>query len=114
MGGTFPRFPVLKLVDYFTSATCVPPLAPPDKKDLTGELITAAFSCAVQPDKERCVAGGGTCEVYRDGYYVVNVLCVVVGVVTFVAYIRPKVLHLQSLPLRAWRLAGGYSSVRER
>lgn len=41
----------------------------------------------------------------RDGYYIVNIMCVVVGLVTFVLYIRPKVLHLQSLPMRAWRLA---------
>jgi hypothetical protein len=42
-----------------------------------------------------------------DGYYMVNMLCVLFGAVMFVWYIRPKVLHLQSLPLRAWRLADG-------
>jgi MFS transporter, PAT family, solute carrier family 33 (acetyl-CoA transportor), member 1 len=61
----------------------------------------------MQPDKETCVNGGGTCELLRDGFYYVNIICVIFGVVTFVMYIRPKVLHLQSLPLRAWRLAGG-------
>lgn len=60
----------------------------------------------MQADKERCVDGGGSCEMLRDGYYIVNMICVFVGVVTFAMYIRPKVLHLQSLPLRAWRLAG--------
>jgi hypothetical protein len=83
------------MVDAFTSATCRP-----------GEksLETAPFSCAIQADKERCTLGGGTCEVTRDGYYFVNILCVVFGLVTFVMYIRPKVLQLQALPLRAWRL----------
>jgi hypothetical protein len=45
------------------------------------------------------------CEVLKDGYYTVNVLCVLFGIVTFVMYIRPRVLHLQDLPLKAWRLA---------
>ncbi len=97
---------MLRLVDAFTSATCHPR---PKGSSLSagGSLITEPFSCAIQPEKERCLAGGGTCEMVRDGYYIVNIICVIVGVVTFVAYIRPKVLHLQDLPLRAWRLAPG-------
>ncbi|KAL2180829.1 acetyl-coenzyme A transporter 1-domain-containing protein [Thermothelomyces heterothallicus CBS 202.75] len=97
LGGTFPRFFVLRMVDAFTSATCVPKAA--DSK------FAAPFSCAVQADKERCLADGGVCEMQRDGYYIVNVLCVLVGLVTFVLFIRPKVLQLQALPLRAWRLS---------
>ncbi|KAL2161250.1 hypothetical protein VTH06DRAFT_8470 [Thermothelomyces fergusii] len=99
LGGTFPRFFVLRMVDAFTSAACVPAgpgaAAPP----------AAPSSCAVQADKERCLAAGGVCEMRRDGYYIVNVLCVLVGLVTFVSFIRPKVLQLQALPLRAWRLS---------
>ena len=72
---------------------------------LKGPLVTEAFSCAVQAEKERCENGGGTCEMLRDGYYAVNIMCVAFGVATFMWYIRPKVLQLQSLPLKAWRLA---------
>ena len=105
LGGTFPRFFVLRLVDAFTSATCHPASKAPDASKLTGPLVTQAFECAVQADKERCLAGGGTCNITRDGYYIVNVMCVAIGVFTFIMYIRPKVLQLQALPLRAWRLA---------
>ncbi|RYP79278.1 hypothetical protein DL770_006725 [Monosporascus sp. CRB-9-2] len=108
LGGTFPRYFVLRLVDAFTTATCYPP--PAEKTDvgsLKGPLVTQPFSCALQAEKERCENGGGTCEILHDGYYIVNVICVIVGVLTFVMYIRGKVLHLQSLPLRAWRLAPG-------
>lgn len=84
------------MVDAFTSATCYP-----GKKAAESQ----PYSCSIQPDKERCLAGGGSCEMARDGYYIVNILCVIIGVVTFVSYIRPKVLHLQGLQLRAWRLA---------
>ncbi|KAK3693812.1 acetyl-coenzyme A transporter 1-domain-containing protein [Podospora appendiculata] len=103
LGGTFPRYFVLRLVDYFTSATCIPPSSSAAK--LLSDPIAQPFSCSMQPDKERCLAGGGTCDMTRDGYYIVNIICVALGVVTFALYIRPKVLQLQALPLRAWRLS---------
>jgi hypothetical protein len=107
LGGTFPRYFVLKFVDIFTVANCEPPSKPPaDLKNPT-DAITKAFSCALEPDKDRCLKGGGTCNVEWDGFYIVNVLCVLIGVVTFVGYIKPAVFRLQALPLRAWRLAGG-------
>ncbi|KAL8768788.1 MAG: hypothetical protein Q9209_005077 [Squamulea sp. 1 TL-2023] len=105
LGGTFPRIFTLKLVDYFTIATCHPPLEPPkDLSTLKGDLITTPFSCALEAQKHRCLDGAGTCDISRDGYYITNVICVVVGVVTFWGYIRPAALKLQGLPLRAWRL----------
>lgn len=104
LGGTFPRYFVLRLVDSFTSATCNPG-QPKLAAELKGPLVTQPFSCSLQIDKERCLAGGGTCDVTRDGYYIVNILCVLVGLLTFVFYIKPRVLHLQNLPMRAWRLS---------
>ncbi|KAF4549292.1 Acetyl-coenzyme A transporter-like protein [Elsinoe fawcettii] len=103
LGGTFPRYFVLKFVDMFTAATCTPPSIP--RKDLKGELVTQAFSCALESEKHRCVDGGGSCNITRDGYYIVNILCIAIGVVTFWGYIKPTVNKLQSLPLRAWRIA---------
>jgi hypothetical protein len=108
LGGTFPRFFVLRMVDYFTSATCIPGSS--SEPTSAAAAVTEPFSCAVQADKERCLAGGGTCEMHRDGYYIVNILCVLIGVVTFVLFIRPKVLQLQALPLWAWRLSSAPSA----
>ncbi|RKK87064.1 Uncharacterized protein C21B10.09 [Fusarium oxysporum] len=110
LGGTFPRYFVLRLVDSFTVATCEPGKS--DATTIKGTLIKDAFSCAVQSEKERCEAGGGTCHMIHDGYYTVNILCVLFGAATFFWYIKPKVLHLQSLPLRAWRLAPGNENKR--
>ncbi|KAL2020970.1 hypothetical protein VTK56DRAFT_7744 [Thermocarpiscus australiensis] len=116
LGGTFPRFFVLRLVDAFTSATCLPnPHPDPSSTSTKPEVVppvTTPFSCAVQADKERCLADGGVCEMLRDGYYIVNVLCVLVGVVSFALFIRPKVMQLQALPLRAWRLSSTSSSLK--
>jgi len=67
LGGTFPRFFVLKFVDMFSVATCIPPSKPP--ADLKGTLITQPFSCVLEAEKHRCLAGGGVCDVRRDGTY---------------------------------------------
>ena len=134
LGGTFPRFFVLKFVDAFSRATCTPPS--PDSKfstPLKGPLITQAFSCVLEAEKHRCTDGGGVCTMQRDGtsifpslrlcegkmccvwsilltyvlrflgYYIVNILCVMFGIVTFWGFIRPAAMKLQALPLRAWR-----------
>ncbi|RDW77020.1 hypothetical protein BP6252_05073 [Coleophoma cylindrospora] len=108
LGGTFPRFFVLKLVDAFTVANCVPPAA--DFKlpsTLKGPLVTAAFSCAAANEKDRCIQGGGVCDIVTDGYYVMNIVCVIIGIITFWGFIKPAALKLQALPLRAWRIAEG-------
>lgn len=106
LGGTFPRFFVLRMVDAFTVATCHPS-SYTSKPAATDQ---SPFSCAVQADKERCLAAGRVCELQRDGYHTVNILCVLIGVVTFVLFIRPRVLQLQALPLRAWRLSSSPAS----
>ncbi|KAM3084429.1 hypothetical protein ACMFMG_001467 [Clarireedia jacksonii] len=108
LGGTFPRFFVLKLVDAFTVATCLPPAS--DYKlspNLKGPLVTSSFSCAMAAEKDRCLGGGGICDIERDGYYVMNIVCIIIGAVTFWGYIKPAALKLQALPLRAWRVGEG-------
>jgi hypothetical protein len=107
LGGTFPRYFILKLVDFFTEATCIPPTTPPAADSLKDALVTTSFSCALEPEKNRCIHGGGTCVIGRDGYYITNILCVLIGVVTFTMFIKPAATKLQALPLRAWRLTQG-------
>jgi PAT family acetyl-CoA transporter-like MFS transporter 1 len=91
----------------FTVATCHPRDPLPKGFELKGPLITESFSCALEAEKRRCLDGGGTCDISRDGYYITNIVCVVFGVITFALYIRPAAMKLQALPLRAWRLGWG-------
>ncbi|KAL6240767.1 hypothetical protein RBB50_012331 [Rhinocladiella similis] len=106
LGGTFPKFFILKFVDMFTKATCIPPTdvdafskAHPDVTP-----ITSQFSCALEAEKNICLKGGGTCLMQRDGYYITNAVFVLVGAALFWMYIEKKALALQGLPLRAWRV----------
>ncbi|KAI5840608.1 acetyl-coenzyme A transporter 1-domain-containing protein [Tricharina praecox] len=63
----------------------------------------AEFSCALELDKHRCIDQGGKCVIQQDGYYVTNVLCILIGVVTFWGYIKPAATRLSALPLKSWR-----------
>ncbi|KAL7273958.1 hypothetical protein RUND412_003156 [Rhizina undulata] len=98
LGGTFPRIFVLKLVDALTVATCIPPTTSANPR-------FESFSCALEGEKQRCLKQGGACVVERDGYYITNVLCVIIGVVSFWGYIKPRIDKLGRLPLKAWREA---------
>lgn len=40
----------------------------------------------------------------RDGYYIVGIMSVVVGLATLMLYVKPMVRRLHSVPDRAWRL----------
>jgi PAT family acetyl-CoA transporter-like MFS transporter 1 len=91
----------------FTAATCFPPTNPAKEALLKGAPVTQAFSCVGEADKHRCRDGGGIYKVTRDGYYIVNILCIVVGVITFWGYIKPAVMRIQALPLKAWRISPG-------
>ena len=111
LGGTFPKFFLLKAVDSFTKATCVPPADSlldafrKEHPDITP--IATPYSCALEADKNRCITGGGICEMQRDGYYITNIVFVILGAILFWTFIERKALALQALPLRAWRVGSG-------
>ncbi|KAI8979135.1 membrane transporter [Mycotypha africana] len=92
-GGTWPKFFVLEAVDYFTKNTC----SIPNEK---GEYL----SCTTEVGKDYCSQMNGTCQLEKDGYYIVGTLCVVLGFFMLVFYIKPIVRKLEQLPRKLWRL----------
>lgn len=44
-----------------------------------------------------CAAAAGTCVMERDGYFITTSVCLVVGLLFFVAYIIPTAKRLQGL-----------------
>lgn len=108
LGGTWPRYFVLKLVDWFSETQCLPPTGiDPNKIEAVLGRANATLSlgaCATDAERTRCESLGGTCRTVRDGYFVTNTLCVVIGAVTFMFYIYPVARRLQTLALPAWRV----------
>ncbi|ANB13530.1 hypothetical protein AWJ20_1826 [Sugiyamaella lignohabitans] len=96
LGGQWPKIIVLSGIDWYTEATCSAVSA------ATGDVET--FSCASNAGKKQCTDIGGQCNISKDGYYVMNVLCILVGLTLFFGYIKSRMQQLQRLPLSSWRV----------
>lgn len=92
-GGTWPKFFVLEAVDYFTVNTCSVP-------NELGEYL----SCSLEAGKDWCKQVNGTCQLERDGYFIVGTICVVLGLFMLLAYIKPIVKRLEKYPKKMWKL----------
>ncbi|EJS44675.1 YBR220C [Saccharomyces arboricola H-6] len=90
-GGTWPRLIVMFLINYFTVYKCTIP-------DATQEYLTHGGNM-----QECTELLKGTVTILRDGYYITNLICIVVGILLYFGYLKRKVLHLQSLPISSWR-----------
>ncbi|PWZ00446.1 hypothetical protein BCV70DRAFT_199723 [Testicularia cyperi] len=111
LGGTWPRYFVLKAVDLFTLSSCQPPasatlLSDPEIAKLwaTASKGIGGNECTSDMGKAACSAAGGSCIIERDGYFWTSTLCVVVGTITLVTFIIPACRKLQALPASAWRV----------
>lgn len=96
LGGTLPKYFVLEGVDKFTIKQC---LALPEK------AASSIFHIYDPVDAEKCKTLGGRVETIRDGYYIMNVLCIILGILSFWSFIQPKVLILQAKSTRSWRVS---------
>lgn len=94
LGGTWPKYFVLEGVETFTSKTCV-----------FSEKSSESFSIHDKLDSERCATLSGITNTVTDGYYIMNILCIAIGILTFWTFIQPRVRRLQALPNRSWRVA---------
>ncbi|RXK40477.1 acetyl-CoA transporter [Tremella mesenterica] len=93
LGGTWPKPLILRSVDLLSSSICRLPGSSP-----------TPLGCTTDHDKSSCIAKGGECVVYRDGYYIMSVICVSLGAAVFVGFILPTVRRLEGLPLSSWRV----------
>ncbi|KAI9142650.1 MFS general substrate transporter [Paraphysoderma sedebokerense] len=92
-GGTWPRYFVLEAVDYFTVATC-------SVKGPNDEVQ----SCINEHQKNVCKQKGGVCTVYRDGYYIVGFMSVIMGLLLLLQFVKPQIRKLEVLSPRMWKV----------
>ena len=98
LGGTWPRYFVMKAVDHFTVSSC-------DVPKLLGQ--SQIGECTSEAGIAACAAVKGTCKILKDGYYFTSTICVAVGTLIFLVYILPVCFRLQKLPATAWRVKHG-------
>ncbi|KAF5392407.1 hypothetical protein D9757_002184 [Collybiopsis confluens] len=97
LGGTWPKYFILKGVDAFSVATC-------KVTEAGTEVAVKASECVSEHGQALCREIGGTCVTETDGYYIVSTACFVFGIVFLVAYVIPTARKLQELPSLAWRV----------
>jgi len=98
LGGTWPRYFVLRSVDAFTKASClIHPEGSPD-------ISVAAQECVSDHGMAVCAELGGVCRTERDGYYLTSSICILLGAILLIGFVQPTARKLQSLPSTAWRV----------
>lgn len=97
LGGTWPKWFILKGVDFFTVASCKLPAT-------ALHAATKATECVSEHGKKMCKEAAGQCIIETDGYYIMSGLCMAFGVVFLVAFVIPSARKLQDLPPSAWRV----------
>jgi hypothetical protein len=95
MGGTWPKWFVLKGIDLFSVAICKVPEA---------AIAVKATECVSDHGKARCKDIGGNCVTETDGYYIVCGICFAFGIIFLIAFILPTARKLQQLPVSVWRV----------
>ncbi|CDO70928.1 hypothetical protein BN946_scf184829.g36 [Trametes cinnabarina] len=95
LGGTWPRYFVLKGVDFFSVATC-------HIKD--ADVALKAQECVSEHGKAACADLGGDCVTERDGYYIVSAICIIFGVLSVLFFLIPTARKLQAVPVGKWRI----------
>ncbi|KAF8898334.1 acetyl-coenzyme A transporter 1 [Infundibulicybe gibba] len=97
MGGTWPKWFVLKGVDLFSVATC-------KVADAGVDIRLQATECVSEHGKALCEKIDGECITEHDGYYIVSALCMMFGLIFLLAFIIPTARKLQALPTSVWRV----------
>ncbi|KAL0063393.1 hypothetical protein AAF712_009702 [Marasmius tenuissimus] len=97
LGGTWPKWFVLKGVDLFSEATC-------HVTQSSLDIAVQATECVSDHGKAMCQDLGGECITETDGYYVVSGFCFLFGVAFLVMYIIPTARKLQELPMSVWKV----------
>lgn len=99
LGGTWPKFLALYAVDLFTSHRCT--------GILPSSLLPDTFDdqCLTPESVQDCIRLGGQCQVSSDGYFIVNSISLVVGLLIAKLLIRPLVNRLEREPHVAWKIS---------
>lgn len=93
LGGTWPRYFVLRGVDTLTRASC---LIPTDGKvDAEHGIALNAQECVSDHGKALCAELGGKCVTERDGYYATSSICIIIGAILLITFVQPAARRLQ-------------------
>lgn len=90
LGGTWPRFFVLRGIDTLTKATCYI-----QSESSLEPILLPAHDCSSEHSKLACADLGGQCKIERDGYYVTSAICIAIGAILLITFVQPTARKLQ-------------------
>lgn len=94
LGGVWPSFISLWLLDYSTFKHC----------------SVDGFSCNTKETMATCSKAGGQCNITVDGYYIEMIILSLIGFIWLI-WARKRIEKIESLPPTSWRCSqAGWSS----
>lgn len=89
-GGTWPRIIVMSMINYFTVSRC--------------QVSSTNEDYIFRGSSETCASDPfATVTLITDGYYVVNAICVGLGLILYFCFLKRQAQRLQLLPVKSWR-----------
>lgn len=97
LGGTWPKFFVLKGIDRLSLAVCHVHSSPSssDSGPSPLDLVVRSAECVSDHGNAACAALGGECLTERDGYYAVSAVCIALGAALLLWFVGPVARKLQ-------------------
>nr|VZI32592.1 unnamed protein product [Spirometra erinaceieuropaei] len=89
-----------RATSIFTNATAA---ASPVSESVVGAWISNNATCKAAAGIEACKALKGTCHTIVDGFYIEVGFCILVGVVSYFAFLRSAANKLDRLPVSSYR-----------
>jgi len=86
LGATWPRYLVMAAVEYWTVHPCIGAAPKDDAAAAAADALPE--TCTTTALQEACVAHGGRCELQQDGYYIVGIASVVLGLLYWAVFLR--------------------------
>lgn len=99
VGNAWPKILALASIDGFTRRICR--IDPQMASSMTGPFDD---SCGTDEAMTACQKIGGTCAIITDGYYVVNWLSVMIGVLLMHLVVRRIIWKVETMPISTWRI----------
>jgi hypothetical protein len=105
LGGQWPKIIVLYLIDEFSSSICVESSSSSSLKSSISPFINEPYyKCYENEMKKLCIENGGSCIAIKDGYYITNFICIILGLILYFGWIKKTSIYLESLPIGSWRV----------
>lgn len=114
LGGNWPKIVTFWFIDKFSESICVP------NAQITSngqqQLISMAYDplnpfkqepfyhCYSHQMKQACLNYEGTCVTTKDGYFITNALCILIGLALYFIWIKKTAQRIQGLRGSAWRV----------